>query len=685
MITIAKSTHLDGILKLWKENRSTLGLMPKDAFIECIKKRWIFVSCDELGRVNGYLQFRHTNRTQTISIVHLCINKNDRGQGVAKHLLDELVKTFEKKVRGIKLSCRSDYHAANKFWSKYNFQPKGIQKSRGNDTRIHLNIWWFNFGRTDLFSSIESDKIKAILDFNIISKLRDIELNTSQHPEVEMLNSDWLTTEIEYYITAETLSEIFRDKTTARSNQSKKFLANFNELNINKNDVNQLERELRSILIGTSENDLSDRRQLAETIISGNKYFLTLDREILSKKEHLENKYNLTVLSPTTFSFEIDELKNSANYYPSKLSASNFTINKLSSKENTTLDCFLHTQKENKKKFENKIDIVLNNNGELMIIKENECKISFIGHYKKDDYLIVELLRMTKHHLAQTILMQNIFDLINYAVKNKILYIKINSTYISEPSKRVLEQFGFYKTGDFYIKVVFNNIIKKSIVNNTLSSIVKVIPELKDLIPTTSSDENSYDSWTYYILEKKLWPLKIDCDDIPCFIIPIKPAYARELFDTKAAKQTLFGVTPKLIWNNENVYYRSVLPNIEKVPARIIWYASSDKNSHRQKAIVGTSYLDEIIIGPAKTVYNQYKKYGIFDWNLHITPMTKGNENKEIKVLKFSHSESFSNPVSYRYLKQILANNNQSHNNFVSPVQINSSTFMEIYKQAKGI
>ena len=28
----------------------------------------------------------------------------------------------------------------------------------------------------------------------------------------------------------------------------------------------------------------------------------------------------------------------------------------------------------------------------------------------KDDYLVVELLRMTKHHLAQTILMQNIFD-----------------------------------------------------------------------------------------------------------------------------------------------------------------------------------------------------------------------------------------------------------------------------------
>ncbi|HAU54385.1 MAG TPA: hypothetical protein DCW66_14545, partial [Sphingobacterium sp.] len=83
--------------------------------------------------------------------------------------------------------------------------------------------------------------------------------------------------------------------------------------------------------------------------------------------------------------------------------------------------------------------------------------------------------------------------------------------------------------------------------------------------------------------------------------------------------------------------------------------------------------------------FNKYKKYGIYDWNKHIKPMTNGDENKEIKILKFSHSEVFQNTIPYKQLLEILKAANQAHNNFVSPVKIKSQIFADIYRIAKGI
>lgn len=82
-IFFAKVEQLDDIHRIWGSNRQTLGLMPKDAFKDCIKKKWILV-CTENEMITGYLQFRFTIRTQTLSIVHLCIEKSFRGGGAGK-------------------------------------------------------------------------------------------------------------------------------------------------------------------------------------------------------------------------------------------------------------------------------------------------------------------------------------------------------------------------------------------------------------------------------------------------------------------------------------------------------------------------------------------------------------------------------------------------------------------------
>jgi len=685
-ITLASLSDLEFIYKLWGANRATLGLMPKDAFKDAIRKKWVLIS-SENNLITGYLLFRFTNRNQTLSIVHLCVDKSNRGKGLSSKLIDKLVELYKNKALGIKLSCRSDYLHAIEFWKRYNFQPKGILPSRGSNPNVHLIVWWFSFGQKDLFSYVHTDKIRVVLDFNIIAKLRDLEIGDESYEEVAILQSDYLVDEVEYYQTAETTSEIFRDQNSERKSRTRSFIKQFPELNIHKASVNGIENELRSIITGNSDNDRSDRRQIAEAILSGFPYFITLDEGLLKSKKVIMEKYPLKVLKPSALFLEIDASNNATDYYPSRLAASNFTIKKSTADEIDMLcSSFLKTgNSEKKSEFSTHIDKILRSSGSLHLINEGKDCVALVGSFENDDELIVPLIRTKQYHLRQTIFMQNAYDLINYAIRKKKKYIVITDNFLTEVEMSILDSYGFYKNNNRFIRGIHDAQVKIKSLDEETQQLIQKIPQLAPIVNKFYENPGPDDIlFNTYILEKKLWPLKIMDADIPCFVIPIKPAYARELFDSNAAKQDLFGVEPKLIWNKENVYYRNIRPAIEKFPARVLWYASTDKHSDRQKSLVCSSYLDEVIIGPAKELFKKYEKFGIYSWERHIKPLAKNDPYREIKILRFSDSESFERVVSLRKIKEILKCFKEVDNNFQSPLRIKSSTFMALYSLGKS-
>ncbi|MDB5006053.1 MAG: acetyltransferase [Mucilaginibacter sp.] len=686
-ISLAKLSQLEDIYKLWGANRATLGLMPKEAFIDSIKKKWVIVAV-EGGFITGYLLFRYTNRNQSLSIVHLCVDKSSRGKGLSSKLIDKLVSLYKSSARGIKLSCRSDYLHAIEFWKKYNFQPKGTQPSRGSNQNVHLIIWWFSFGQDDLFSYSETDKVKAVLDFNIIAKLRDLNINDECYEEVAHLQNDYLVSDVEYFKTSETISEIFRDQNAERKVRSTAFVKNFPELNIHKPSINDLENELQGLIPGISDNDRSDRRQIAEAILSGFPYFITLDEGILKNKKHIIDKYQLKVLKPSSLFLEIDVSTNAIDYFPSRLSGSNFSIKKATADESDLLSSFFlkHGDSEKKNDFTSCISLILKNAGTLLLINEVDDYVGLVGHYDKGNELIVPLVRTKQYHLRQTIFMQNTYDLINYALKKNKEYIIITDKYLTGIEIAILESYGFYSHEKGYIRGIYNKIASVHHLEADLGPMVIHIPQLKPVLERFNMPlSDAETTLNTYFLERQLWPLKLADSEIPCFIIPIKPAYAKELFDTKAAKQDLFGSQPQLIWNKENVYYRNLKPNIEKFPARILWYASQDDQSNRQKSIVCSSYLDEVIIGPAKDLYKKYDKFGVFSWEKHIKVLAKNDPFKDIKILRFSNSESFENVIAIKKIKAILKMRGEKDNNFQSPLRIKASTFIELYCIGKGI
>ncbi|MBE9601482.1 GNAT family N-acetyltransferase [Pedobacter sp. MC2016-24] len=684
-INFAKPKDLDLIIHLWGLNRSTLGLMPKDAFIDHIKKGWILVAHKDSNLI-GYLQFRHTARTQTLSIVHLCVDQANRGQKVAERLIDHLTNKFHSKSRGIKLNCRSDYAEANKFWAKYGFQPKGQLPSRGTNPAIHLVVWWYNFGRQDLFSIQHNDKTKAVIDFNIIAKMMHIEITDSAKEEIAQLQSDWLVTEVEYYHTSETVNEIHRDGDPKRRIQSRTFIKNYPELNVDKFSVKAVELELLEILPGLTDNAISDRRQLAETIISGFPYFVTLDEGILKQGLKIRHKYQLKVVRPSTLITEIDMSVNAADYNPSKLSGNSFFVSKLTAMEKSLLpELFLDNGKGEKKSTFNELiqELIVRPTASIKIVKENDSIVAAFGYDLYEDTLGVPLLRTKQYPLRKTLFIQNVTDLIKEAISHKKHFIIISDPYLTDLEQQFLLSHGFFNTTNGFIRGTCDGIYQTKDLKFSLSSITSRISEISALVDAVSDTETAQHLYALQ-LEKVLWPMKVADANIPCFIIPIKPNFAKQLFDTNTAKTELFGVTPQLIWSKENVYYRHVAPNVEDAPARILWYASADPKSPRQKAIVASSFLNEINIGPAKELYRKHQKFGIYEWSRDIAKLVKGDAFQKIKALRFSDSESFSNTISLRKVKSILSKHAESDNNFQSPLRIKNATFMEIYKLGTG-
>jgi hypothetical protein len=181
-------------------------------------------------------------------------------------------------------------------------------------------------------------------------------------------------------------------------------------------------------------------------------------------------------------------------------------------------------------------------------------------------------------------------------------------------------------------------------------------------------------------LEHRFFPLKFSDLDIPYYIIPILPYWAGQLFDINISNSTLFGANPEKLWNFENVYYRHTRPINEIAPGRILWYASKDNDINRSQSIIATSYLNEVMTDKPKILFLKNKHFGIYEWR-NIYELCNKDIEVPIRVLRFSHTELFYNPIKYQTIQQILVNHGRKKNTFSSPVRINMHIFCKIYRR----
>lgn len=680
---------LNKIIALGKKNAKTLGMFPEGAFIDHAKKRCI-IAAVEKDELSGYILFRITQSKGIVTIAHLCIDSECRKKGIANKLLDAVKRKYQHLFRGIALSCRKDYIEASKFYEKNGFKAIKEVRSRSKDEKF-LVKWFFDFGNQDLFSSthISDSKVNVLLDANILVKLRDIK--DDEINENHALNADWLEDEVEYFYAQEMLNEINRDCDKARANTTRKFIGKYKEARFNPDERDAVYKRLEQFLCGKSANDISDKNHLSECIASGIDCFITTDKDILNASDKVHELYSVKVLTPSEFILHVDQLKNKDNYNSVRLAGANYETKTIESSDINQLTGLFISKELNEKKHElsDKIDIVIGNikNSYIRIVKDNKINyIGFVAGTFTNDVFSITVLRTKKNKIANILFYQLLTDIMKHASENGLSKIIIDDKYLTNSQIEIIESFDFEKTEGSFNKILINGIIETSelITHNTIISNNINISSIIEKIDSLEEEEDK--KVLKFRLERKLWPLKLKDLDIPTYIIPIKSYWASQLFDFHQADQSLFGAKAELVWHRENIYYRNVMPVSEKYPARILWYVSSEKKvtTGRDKGIVACSYLDEVTIASAKSLFQRFKNFGIYEWK-DVYNLAEENSDKEIKAIKFSDTEVFKNTIALNKITKILEENGRVKNTFTSPLEVSKEIFNKIYEIGKEL
>jgi len=669
-------TLLSEVLELHKINTTTLGFLPRAAFEKYGNDNQILLAVED-NVLLGYLLFSINSTSNLVYIVHLCVSQNYRKKGIASQLIEYLKSITQKSYRGIRVRCREDYEAT-KVWSRLNFINKNQIPGRSK-TGSTLIVWWYDYDKEDLFSNkLENTSskniIKAVIDANVFFDFNESMLIES---DSIALMSDWLLETTELYITPELRNEILRQKDIEFRKKSQERISDFQEVWFKQLDYVRILKRIKNIWNRESnDSNDSDIRQLAMTAAAKMNYFITADASILGNASMFLKEFGLSILSPSAFLLAQDYFSNKAIYSDVSLGGSSFNISRVSVDSfDKIIELFYDKNYEKKKKFSNSISKFLTDlvHNELLVISEQDDLYALICISKENNNLIsIPIIRFIKRRYTAELQDYIIGLIINKAKLGDFKEIIFKDKFITNELCSKLEKYGFTNLNGTWIKYLLPSIMN-------LKELQRYRGYENQLDLQIAKIESNFSKPNCYLEEKKIWPTKLKDINIPCYIVPIKPEWALHLFDSALANQNLFGSLPHLIFNLENVYYKSAFNNKIMAPSRILWYVSRSKDIKGQiQCLKAASYCDKIIIDEPLKLFNKFKKYGIYQKS-DINKLAIGKN--QILAFIFSMTELFTNPIKLEDLKLIWKNELDVNFNPITTIKIPSSLYFKLYEK----
>jgi predicted transcriptional regulator len=255
---------------------------------------------------------------------------------------------------------------------------------------------------------------------------------------------------------------------------------------------------------------------------------------------------------------------------------------------------------------------------------------------------------------------------------DEIISIRFSDEFSSMLNDELFHSSGFLKFENGWLRLSANLVsnietARKKIdrfigSSPTISQVVK--EGLQEFLNSKSQKASSY--------EEVFWPLKIDDQHIPTYLVPIKPAWALNLFDENLADQELWGADPGKHFNIENVYYRSPKPFNMVSGARILWYVSSSKSA-KISEIRACSRLISSETNTAKNLYRKYQRLGIYEWK-NLMEITNNDPYGKVMALRFYQTEYFKKPITLEQFSTYGINGQP-----FSPKNVTNEQFVKIY------
>ena len=677
------SPHLSTVMELGRANKKTLGFLRDSAFVDYAKRRGILVALSPQGACMGYVMYRRPH--QQIAVAHLCVDPAWRGKNVAKKLVDYLSQA-NRELYGIGLWCRRDYQVSH-MWPKLGFVAKGDKPGRSQEGKL-LTFWWLDHEHPTLFSTdatqrLES-KLRVVLDANVFFDLHaDDDIDRE---ESKSLLADWLQPDLDLCLTDEIDNEINRIANSVERDRQWKLARQFTRLTCHRQVFEEEYSSLRTLFPEKmKESDESALRQLARTIASDVQLFVTRDEQLLNIANRVYKNYGLSIVQPTELIVQIDELGAETEYQPVRLAGTHIEKQRVHRGQ----EFFLTDAFQSAGQGETKTDFLRCLRRFIADSEEFECFVVLEGQQKllalivygrgKEHELEIPLLRVGRSPLAATIARHLILRAILLSAREQQQFTRITDPYLEENVALAIQEDAFVRVKNGWLRANLAVALNASQLSLRLTNLATEFGQeydfCRELANILNTDSLIKDGKIMAQIERFLWPAKIIDAEIPTFIIPIKPNWAKDLFDEELASQTLFGAN-ELALNREAVYYRTVKAHGGLTsPARILWYVSNEQGYYGVKQIRACSRLDEVIVGKPKDLFRRFQRLGIYDWsNVY---EVAGKLDNDIMAIRFRDTEMLNNPIPLNKLQQILGQNAPIQ----SPRRISNQVFERIYNE----
>lgn len=626
--------EFDTVIQLHRDSKNTLGHLPFAAFKAAGNKGQLVLGLID-NKIAGYVLFS-TPRQHLIKLVHVCVSKAARRSGLARAMVNSVIDSNPARTM-ITAHCRADYRI-DEFWRSLDMVPIGQRPGRAK-AGSKLTIWTRAIGQLDLFERAVYDSVKpkAVLDSNVVIDLYSSSaLKRPAREESLGLEADWLIDEVELTISPEVVSDISRLQPEEERNQVRESLASLVTLR-REEGMRELASELLQRMpdwLTSKDNSLArDVKHLADAILAGAEFFVTRDANLIKAcSTWIESKFGVEVLRPVDLIQRLMPPEPPFRFRSQQLEAVGLRWEKVSSVSKRLEEAFVErTSNEQGKAFRTTLRAILSRPTEIRLdalVDENSHLWALLATEQRDESLIVPTLRVGNGALGETIAFQLIRHLRSRALDQEANSIFVTDQALSPTLKVALHVDGF--TGHPP--------------NVNLSWLASREAAATAITPTEVSE-----------YERANWPQVILERDVPVYVIPIQPKYARELI---GYNDTLLNIREKRVlgFARQVVYFATPRRNLE-VPSRVLWYVSKDPKALEASAIrsiVAHSWVVEARTLQVETAIEQYRAIGI----LRTREINSYARNGKVAALRVEDTQLLEKPIDRATFDYILKEHN---------------------------
>ena len=630
------SPHYQRVIELGNANSKTLGFLPYEAINQAATEGRVLAFVDD-GEVKGYALYGKRVRTGDISLTHLCVDQEQRGTGIARELVEDIVNRNPHRA-GIRLSCRKDYDA-NTMWPKLGFQRLGEKPGRSRAGHP-LVTWWRPIAAQSLFEEPEQDDTRLLvaIDTNI---LLDI-LEQRDFPASLALTADWVTEVAELAVTAQSHSELSDQRPRAEG-----FKSALDEFRTLEPTYTALPAELEALQVASSVARVSESDLLvvAQAADSGAAYLVTRDENLLKQGERIEQVTGFNLVGPDDFLLRLQALGGEYSHQARAIAASGLsvaTVLRMPTSTELTAYCHHHVG-EHPAALTQRLSKATAHEGRIEQIATDSGQPLALGAvYREQSRVIVTALRSASGQQSYAVARQLIHHLRKIVAEDGPAAIVVEDQ-THQSVERALRDEGFRSEGSSWKAVVATGVIRRG-------------DDLPQELSQIGWDRLNANLVREY--ERHAWPSKVFSGGVTSYLVPIKPEYARVLLGYEESQARLFELHLRAAAARDNTYFMAPRPSIE-APARIIWWVSGGGKFGGARAM---SWLDAVETGDPIRLYRKYRYRGVLDKAQVLgsaKPSSKGNHLAATTLL-FSQTEIFREPVPVDRARELCPDMNQN-------------------------